>query len=89
MTITHPPPALRLCGPAAGKGRPSPDHPPSTPNDSIATQAAAQRASGAAAATPAMTWPEIEQMVRDLMAMGMDLPDIEYFVRAGMMVLPA
>lgn len=86
-TQSHP--ALRLCGPAAGKGRPSPDHPASAPNDSIARPAAAQRASGAAAATPAMTWPEIEQMVRELMAMGMDLPDIEYFVRAGMMVLPA
>ena len=36
-----------------------------------------------------MTTAEIEQMIRDLMALGMDLPDIEYFVRAALLVLPA
>ena len=36
-----------------------------------------------------MTTTEIEQMIRDLIALGLDLPEIEYFVRAALVVLPA
>ena len=82
-------PSLRLCGPAAGNGFPSHDVPPSPQTTPSASQAEAQRASGAAAATSAMTWPEIEQMVRDLRALGLDLPECEYFVRAARLPLGA
>ena len=82
-------PLLTLCGPAAGNGFPSHDVPPSPQTTPSASQAEAQRASGAAAATSAMTWPEIEQMVRDLRALGLDLPECEYFVRAARLPLGA
>lgn len=82
-------PSLRLCGPAAGNGVSSHHVPPSPQKTPSASQAAAQRASGAAAATSAMTWPEIEQMVRDLRDLGLDLPECEYFVRAARLPLGA
>lgn len=87
MITQKSPPTLSLCGPAAGNGFPPHDVPPYPLTTPSASQTAAQRASGAAAATSAMTWPEIEQMVRDLRALGLDMPECEYFVRAARLPL--